>query len=362
MGINADSDAGSALGFNRTTPIIISLDGGLTPNARVSNPLNGGSLLQPTGASRGLSTNLGLGLGVNYIPRDLPKSHQVSFGVQRELPLGVTLDAAYVGNFSRALTVSLPLNFIPRDQLGRAASFYTEQVTNPFQGLLPDNEALNRTTVPRQSLLTAYPQYTSLSLANAPIGLNRHDSMQLTARRRFRSGLSLQFNYMISKTLEQLQVLNAQDTNLSDYSATRLDKRLTPFDVPQRLSAIGVYELPFGRQRRFASSMPYVVNLLFGGWTLGWNVTYQAGFPIDFPNAAPLRPGSAELPSDRRDRFRWFDTSLFPTVAGPAPFTLRDFPSRFPDVRFMGLRTWDLDLAKDIPIHERLTFAWSSNS
>ena len=100
--------------------------------------------------------------------------------------------------------------------------------------------------------------------------------------------------------------------------------------------------------------MPYVVNLLFGGWTLGWNVTFQSGFPIDFPNAAPNEARSAALSSSQRDRFRWFDTSLFPRVAGPPPFTLRNFPSRFPDVRFMDVQNWDLDVAKDIPLRENL--------
>ncbi|MBI3684445.1 MAG: hypothetical protein HY235_29065, partial [Acidobacteria bacterium] len=52
--------------------------------------------------------------------------------------------------------------------------------------------------------------------------------------------------------------------------------------------------------------------------------------------------------------FRLFDTSLFPKVAGPAPFTLRDFPTRFPDVRFMGVRNWDLSLIKHVPIRERV--------
>ncbi len=350
----ADTDAGSSLGFSRGTPIISSIDGGLTPSVRLADPLAGGNLLQPIGSSGGLSTNLGLGLGANYIPRSLAASHQYSLGIQRELPMAVTLDASYVGNYSTNLPVGFGLNFIPANQLGQPASTYTAQVANPFRGLLPDNAALNGAMIPRQSLTVAYPQYAGLSLGNVPIGKNRYDSMQLTARRRFQSGLTFQVNYMITKTLEQLVFLNAQDVNLSDYSNSRLDKRLTPFDVPQRLSVIGVYDLPFGRGRRYANSMPRLVDLLFGGWTLGWNVTHQAGFPIDFPNAAPLEARSAKLPSDKRDRFRWFDTSLFPRVAGPAPFTLRDFPTRFPDVRFMDLDAWDLNLAKDIPFHERI--------
>ncbi len=346
------SEAGGNTGFSRATPIITSQDG-LIPNVKISNPLAGGSLLQPVGSSQGLSTNLGLGMGLNYIPRGLPKSHMVSAGFQRELPFSFTLDVSYVGNYSTGLPVGVGLNFIPANQLGQTASYYTAQVTNPFKGLLPNNSSLNGATVTRQSLMYAYPHFP-VSLSNVSIGKNRYDSMQFQARRRFGSGFTIQVNYTISKTLEQLQLLNAQDLNLADYSASRLDKRLTPFDTPQRLAVIGVYDLPFGEGRKFVSGMPYALNLFFGGWTLGWNVTHQSGFPIDFPNAAPLQARSAKLPDNQRSVYKWFDTSLFPKVAGPAPYTLRNFSTRFPDVRFMDLDTWDLNLSKDIPIVERL--------
>ena len=259
-----------------------------------------------------------------------------------ELPLAVTLDASYVGNYSRNLPVSLGLNFIPTSQLGQASSFYTTQVTNPFQGLLPNNAALNGANIPRQTLLFAYPQYSALNLGVVPIGKNRHDSVQITARRRFGSGLTFQVNYVISKTLEELQFLNQQDINLGDYSQSRLDRRLTPFDVPQRLSVIGVYDLPVGKGRKYARQLPWVANLFLGGWTLGWTATYQSGFPIDFPNAAPLEGRSAKLSSDTRNVFRWFDTSLFPEGcrAGPvhAPYLFVALPRRplhgFPELGF----------------------------
>lgn len=345
-------EAGGTTGFSRTTPILTSADG-LIPNVKISDPLVGGQLLRPIGSTQGLSTNLGLGMGLNYIPRGLPKSHMISAGFQRELPLAITLDASYVANYSTGLPVGMGLNFIPTAQLGQASSYYTAKVTNPLKGLVPNNSTLNAATVTRQSLMYAYPHFP-LTLTNVPIGKNRYDSMQIQARRRFGSGFTMQVNYMISKTLEQLQLLNSQDVDLTDYSRTVLDKRLTPFDTPQRLAVIGIYDLPFGKGRKFASGMPYAANLLFGGWTLGWNVTHQSGFPIDFPNAAPLQARSAKLPDDQRSVYKWFDTSLFPKVAGPAPYTLRNFSTRFPDVRFMDLDTWDLNLSKDIPIMERL--------
>ncbi len=343
---------GPSTGFSRSTPVITTTDG-LTPSASMSNPFPGG-LLQPIGSSLGLATDLGLGLGVTYTDRPLPLSKQVSFGIQRELPFGIFADVSYVGNFTSRLPISGNLNSIPVSELGKAASYYSDRVTNPLAGLLPNNAALNGATIQRQLLLVAFPQYSGVSVSNIPAGRNRYDSLQVSVRKRFSNGLNLQVNYMAAKTLEQLVLLNAQDLNAADILNPKLEKRLTIFDIPQKLALLGTYELPFGRGRPLLNSMHPVANGLLGNWKLGWNVTFQGGFPIDFPNAAPLEARSAKLPSEQRTLERWFDTSLFPRVAGPAPFTLRNFPSRFPDVRFQGLSNYDFSIAKDIVIRERV--------
>ncbi len=338
---------GPSTGFSRSTPVVTTVDG-LTPTASMSNPFPNG-LLRPVGSSLGLATDLGLGLGVQYIQRPMPFSKQVSFGIQRMFWGGVMVDASYVGNYTTQLPVAANLNFLPTDQLGRPAAYYAERVANPLAGLLPNNAALNGTTIPRQSLLTAYPQYTGVGVSNLPVGKNRYDAMQLSIQKRFTNGFNFQMNYMVTKTLEQLTLLNAQDLYVNNLLSPKLEKRLTIFDVPQKASFLGTYEMPFGRGRSFLKDMHPVLNGLFGNWKLGWNWTFQSGFPMDFPNAAPLEARSAKLPESERTLGRWFDTSLFPRVAA-APFTLRNFPTRFPDVRFMGFRNYDFSLIKDIPI------------
>lgn len=188
-------------------------------------------------------------------------------------------------------------------------------------------------------------------MSDIPAGRNRYDSMQVSVRRRFAAGLDFQVNYTVAKTLEQLQLLNATDYKPADpKNPFMLDKRLVPFDIPQKLSVLGTYDLPFGRGRLMGRDLSRGLNHLIGGWKLGWNVSYQSGFPVDFPNAAPLEARSAKLPARERSVYRWFDTSLFPSMAGPAPFTLRGFPTRFPDVRYMGVRHWDFSLMKDLPL------------
>jgi len=332
---------GPATGFSRTTPIITTIDG-VTPSANIRNPFPSG-LLQPVGSSLGLATDLGLGLGFNYTNRTLPLSEQYSIGFQHEFWRGAVADLSYIGNFTHGLPVASVLNYIPTEQLGQPAAFYNARVANPMAGLLPNNPALNGATAVRSALMVAYPQYSAVNAANVPAGKNRYDSAQISVRKRFGNGLNFQSNYTISKTLEQLVFTNQQDNNLADLTKPRLEKRLTIFDVPQKVSLLGTYELPYKGGNAFTKTT-------LGGWKLGWNWTFQSGFPIDFPNAAPLEARSAKLPADQRSLGRWFDTSLFPRVAGPVPFTLRNFPTRFPDVRFMGFANYDFSLQKNFNI------------
>src|SRR5258708_8293894 len=86
LGQNA---SGAAVGFSRQTPLIASLDNGLTPAGSLSHPFPAsvypGGLLQPIGASQGLATNLGQNVSFQYVHRPLPYSQQYSAGFQYEL-------------------------------------------------------------------------------------------------------------------------------------------------------------------------------------------------------------------------------------------------------------------------------------
>jgi hypothetical protein len=344
---------GATNGFSSTTSIVTSLDGGLTPAVTMSNPFPDG-LIKPFGKSLGLSTFLGSGVSFNFPAFHPATSYQYSVGVQRLLPGHFAAEVSYVGNYTADLQVGAGYNFIPTSQMSQPSSYYLQQVTNPFKGLLPNNASMNGATIPLQNLMYAYPQFTGVSGSDIPMGMTRYDAVQTVVTRRFHWGLTLIASYTISKCLERLQFLNAQFFNPTDPSQSVLDHRLTPFDLPQRLTIVGTYDLPVGRGRRFGANMAKPLNYAVGNWMLSWSVTQASGFPVDFPNAAPLTAKSAKLPSDQQSFYKWFDTSLFPKVAGPAPYTLRDFPTRFPDVRFMGMHNFDISLNKSFPIYERL--------
>ena len=366
---------GPATGFSQPTNLIASTDAGLTPAVDLSNPfpssLFPNGLLQPIGSSLGLGTNLGLGVTAQYLNRRLASSQQYSFGLQHQFRGEWLVDVSYVGNRTSNLPVSLPMNFIPRDKLlalpvADRPAFFTGQVPNPFAGLLP-NSAINGATVPRQQLLYAFPEFSQVTITDVSIGRQRYDALEAKATHRFRGGYSAQVAYTYAKTIEAVSVLNQQDIDLTDLTNTRLERRLGQWDVPHHFAAVISGELPFGRRKRYGSNWHPIVNGFLGNWNVNMQYVHQLGFPFDFPNAAPLSAGSARLDPDGRDALaktkgrsqfdpsydKWFNTALFPTKA-QAPFTLRDFPTRFPDVRSPLLTVSEISLYKEFPIKERL--------
>ena len=284
---------------------------------------------------------------------------------------GFLADASYVGNITDDLPVTLSLNSIPASILNSMPvearpAYFSAKVQNPFAGLLPSS-SFNGATIPRSQLLLPFPQYSNVTLTDVPIGSQRYHSLQMRLARRFNQGIGIQAAFTISKSLERVSTLNPQDVNLSNLLDTRLEQRLSQYDTPRKFSLVVTAAVPFGHGKRFGSSSNRVLDAIAGGWNVNAEYNTQVGFPFDFPNAAPLAGRSANLSDSQRDaaakekgHAQWdpsvdpfFDTSLFPTES-QAPFTLQNFPTRFPDVRGKPLNNVEFSAYKEIQLRERL--------
>ena len=364
------NESGANQGFSRNTGATVSTDGNLTPAVSLQNAfsnLPGGRLLQPVGNSLGLASFLGEGISANYLDRRMPSSHQYSIDVQRELPGQLLAEVGYVGNISRNLPMGVNLNVIPGDQLGRRTAagaidtgYYTGQVPNPMRGLIPNNAAKNGATIARQELLIAYPQYAlnGFALNNISIGRQRYHGLQTKLTKRYSYGLVFNGTYQYIKVTEQASLLNNQDYNFTDPAASKFENRSAgQVDIPHKFAVAGSWDLPFGKGKPWGATLPKAANWILGDWQRNFDVTYQSGWVPDHPNAKPARAGSPSLGSAATFG-RYFDTSLWESngtrVQAQEPFTLRDFPTRFSDVRVPGYRNWDASLAKFFPLTERV--------
>lgn len=342
-------------GFSLSTPFVASLDGGLTPGVdRLSNPYPLG-IQVPFGRAQGLQTLVGNGFTYADPARSVPYVHQISIGFQRELPWRAVAEIVYSGSRSRQLETSKAINEVSVEQLKLGTDLLT-QVPNPFQGLLPGT-AYNGATIPRQQLLRPFPQFTGITQARHPIGYAWYNSMQLRVEKRLSAGFHLLLSYTLSRSMEAVDYLNAQDP------ITALNRVLTDQDAPHRLIISGGYALPF-----FNRSTG-IVRTMLGGWQVNAIGRFQSGLPVGAPSGFYSTGVNAAFGGDKRTRARWFNTCTL-SAAGvrqncatadepvafvvQQPYTLRTLSTRFPNIRTKRPGLADVSLFKAFAIHESL--------
>ncbi len=288
------AEYGGATGFSIITPFSGTLTGGganqFIPRAdALNNPFPAG-LTQPTGSSLGLGTALGSALTFTNPERDIPRIHQFSAGIQRELPARIKLDVSYVGSRSEGILTGdaqgqggRNVNVLSAAQLAQAradSTFLTTSVANPFAGLIPNNPTLNAANIARSQLLLPFPQFGAVTLNGENVGKLWYNSLQATAEKRLSRGLVGVISYTFSKNIGALGFLNDQDAEPA--------RSVVNFDSPHVFVASGVYQLPFGRGQRFFHDAGKAANLLVGGFEYNVIGSYRSGVPIDLPGNVDL--------------------------------------------------------------------------
>lgn len=337
-------------GFTQTTPIQASLDNGQTYIANVANPVPNG-LLPPLGAQGGLATNLGQGIRYTDPGMKQAYSQRWSLGVQQFLPGQFLIDASYVGTRGTHLAVTRDINSTPAQYLSTAPlrdqatiDYLTQTFPNPFKGLNP----VYGSRISRANLLRPYPQFGDISVIQ-PDGYSWYHSLQLRAEKRFSKGYTLQVGYTFSKYMQATEFLNPSDP--APY------RSLSDLDRPHLLTLSGVWELPFGRGRRFGAAMPGPVSFVVSGWQLNGTVIRQAGGALDFGNV--IFNGDIHnipLPKGERAVERWFNTNagFERNSKKQLANNIRTFPLRLAGLRGDGQATWNFALSKNFRIFERL--------
>ncbi|MPY86318.1 MAG: hypothetical protein GEU99_00170 [Luteitalea sp.] len=335
-----------SIGFDTETPWVASLDG-LVPTNYLRNPFPQGFNL-PTG-ERDPLTNVGFNLSSTTRDQPVGYTQQWSLSVQRQLDDRLLLDISYLGNKGTKLQsgVVFEENSLAPEHLALGNQL-NALVENPFYGLI-ESGPLSSPTVAHEQLLLPYPQYTSVARQFPMATSAIYHALALKAERRASSGLTLLASYVWSKLIDHASE-QVGGTSILNFYDRRAERSLSTYDTPHNLVASAVYELPFGRDRRWASTLPTLVDALVGGWTVGAIATFRSGFPV-----AISRPSVRGEQSPRLDNptiERWFDTDVF----SPAePFTFGNVSRTLPDVRRDGVRNVDMTLSKNVQVgHYRL--------
>lgn len=372
-------------GFTRNTPLIPSPDLGLTFTANLTNPFPSGYIAE---IDRNLASLVGQNPG-NIVPGNRKNGmlQRWEGSVQRELGGRWMVELAYIGNYGYDLLTGRDLNPVFRQYQSTSASrdqnlinFLDTPVANPFRGVAPFNgtNLFTANVIARNQLLRPHPQYTGIS-SEFYDGASSYHAGQVRVEKRFSAGYTFLATYVFSKYLEQVSQLNPTDETY--------ERRLNENDIPHRVAMSGIYELPWGRGRRWGSQWSGFKEFALGGFQLQGVWQWQAGNPLTVGNIyfngnmSSLKPninsktigalGTTNVLDNvfgidlRESGFYFTDDAV--RTNGQLDYTkqrndtrinlgnnIRTLPSRFSNLRTQPIQLLDVSLIKNFAFTERI--------
>ncbi|MGH9338061.1 MAG: TonB-dependent receptor domain-containing protein [Acidobacteriota bacterium] len=187
-----------------------------------------------------------------------------------------------------------------------------------------------------------------------PVGQSTYHGLELQLENRYSNGLSFVTAYTFSKTLDNMQNLDVWFGGNGE-----VNKGPSGLHISDRFTFSGIYELPFGPDRRYGNNMSGVLNAILGDWDISSIVVLRTGNPLfvttrgNIANTqgiaqVPLRLGEPNLDRGDRDWDRFFNTDVF---ANPDQFTLGDAGVR--PLFGPGNRRWDFAIYKRFNFDEQ---------
>jgi hypothetical protein len=268
-----------------------------------------------------------------------PIVHQISFGIEHELPKNMAISARYVGTLGRDLLRGLDLNqinagsnqaFLADFNRARSNGYLAQAANGTFDPtynaaiagsqqltyipsvldpsiLAATPNAWNNSTVRtylQQNAAADFANYyvsrryqgysgsPAMFLPNPGIyaidygtngAQNSYHALQIEAKRRLASGLQWQANYTWSKNLSTSPYGETGQTRfdpLLDNARPQLAKARSAYDLRHAIKGNVIYDLPFGKGKTFLSSIPKIADKIIGGWQLSGIYVWQSGNPF----------------------------------------------------------------------------------
>jgi hypothetical protein len=189
---------------------------------------------------------------------------QWNFTIQHQFSNSVTLQAGYVGQHGTHLIV--PMDYTVR-------KLNADGTVSPSPYMTGNPELFSK---------------ISAVLGTASTGVQRYDALQAVLQKRMSSGLIGQLSYTFSKCMTDSNGFwgasggqgAASNAFYTDPYNRRLDWSPCYWDVKHVLTGYTVYELPFGKGKKFGSHMNPVAQAVAGNWQVGAILTLRGGFPL----------------------------------------------------------------------------------
>ena len=223
-----------------------------------------------------------------------------------------------------------------------------------------------------------YPQFSGALNVLDSNDYSFYNGLEVILKRRLSQGLGYQIGYTFSKskdtrsfdpTFTTVARSNAQSASSTpvDLRDRNLNYAWSDFDRRHVLQATYVYELPFGRGRKFASNIPLGLDWLIGGWQLSGTYNWASGRPFtvysgintisnvvqSFANCNGCSRNMGKLNEQFGTNY-WFTPDAIARFSQPAPGEQGNTGRNF----FIGPRQFqtDISLLKKFRFTETMSF------
>jgi Carboxypeptidase regulatory-like domain len=238
-----------------------------------------------------------------------PYTINYNLSVQQALSTNLVASMSYVGNVSRHLSL-----------------YYNP---NTIQGLFNPSVSTQQ--------YQPFPNIGGIGTIHFA-GVSTYNSLQAKLEKRYSHGLTFLATYTWSHALDDASDAAGNFTAIGDRNMALIpfidEYTNSVFDVRNRVTLNGNYELPFGRGRAFFNQASRWANELYGGWSTSLTFAAQTGTPFtvspDISTAAggsarailirdPFSPGGSPDPSNpgvacatkTKSRENWYNPCAF---------------------------------------------------
>ena len=201
-------------------------------------------------------------LGTAFLAADIgnsrfPTLHQLNYSLQYEFIPGLLVETSYAGARGLRWVQRINVNTVRFED---ALAGRNTQADRPFPFV-----------------------QESIGWDTAVVN-NWYHSFNVRVERRYAQGLTLLGNYTISKNVDSGGSGNSLfsqqgDTRALDAYNLRLERGISPTDIPQKLVLSSLYTLPFGKGKKWLNGG--VAAWVLGDWQVNGILIMRKGFPSD---------------------------------------------------------------------------------
>lgn len=274
---------------------------------------------------------------------------------ERQLSPNTTLEVNYIGTHAIHLL----------DRRNIAQPYAISSADLPFCQANPNDTTHNCPTSKR----LPYPNFTGYFINSDFGGYSHYNAMNVNLTHRA-GDLAVTGVYTWANSKDDKSAAAGVGATGSGYQGfmdnhrPQLDYGLSDFDVNQRFVTSYIYQMPFGRGKKYGSGINRAADLAVGGWQLAGITTFQSGFPFSMAatDAAGLdftvfqRANETSGCNPRSNLTQQFQRINMACFTQPAAGTYGNTPRNF--LRQPGINNWDMGLTKDFHFTERSMFSF----